>query len=946
MALPKRSNTLRRYCSRVRAPRRCSRRCRYNSGLKELPINRDDIHFPPHHGPLREDIHALGEIVGNVLREQGGDELYELAEGDRQLAIRRRAGAAGAALELQRRVQGRSPPLARELLRAFSAYFQLANVAEKVHRIRRRRQYFLADSDRPQPRGVVDTLTELKAQGLSLTEVMHLLQQLRIEPVLVAHPTESARRTMLRRQQRIADRLLERSNPLLAPQEKATLLARIRAEVTIDWQTAEHPRERLTVADEREHVVFYLAEVLYRIVPVFYEELGQALASLYGVDAESLELPLLVRFGTWVGGDMDGAADVHAKSIRETLARQQQVIVSNYFDECHELSQLLSQSAGRIGITPALQQRIDEYRTLLPAAQGLTPSRHDPMPYRTFFGQLAVRLRNTFDGRPNGYERPGQFRSDVALIADSLRANHGTHAGYFLVRRLLARVDTFGFHLATLDLRQHANVHHEVIAQGLDDAHWQQRTATEQHARLVEVLARDVGPAVVMDALGKRTLAVFEAIMQGRHRYGPDAVGLYIISGAATAADVLAPLVLAHWAGARDRQSGTAAIDVAPQFDSVTTLETCGEVMRQLLADQVYQRHLAARQRLQTVLVGYSESNRDGSIFASRWAAYRAQRNLTAALDQANEQHVLFYSRGGSIARGGGRIDELLRAAPAESVSGVLRFTEQGESVTQNFGLRANAMRTLERAFNTLALATLAVRRRVAVQESVAFAAVSAQVALESRAAWRRLLEDPRFFEFFRAVTPIDVIERMRIGAARRREPPAAATVEAIPAAAWVYAWSQSRHMLPGWYGAGSGLDAARSQRGIEVLRRAYGGWPFFRSVIDDIEGMLARADAEISACYDQLAPPQLGDIAAAIRAEFALTVKLVCEVKGSAELLDGDRTMQRTIALRNPYVDPMNLMQVDLLRRWRAADRADSELLNALLTSVAGIGAGLQTNG
>ena len=917
-------------------------RCGYNA----RPVNRADIHFPPHHEPLREDIHALGEIVGSVLREQGGDELYSLAEDDRLTAIRRREGDASAGETLRLRVEGRAPALARDLLRAFAAYFQLANVAEKVHRIRRRREYFLTATDRPQPRGVVDTLVELKSQGLSLEEVLDLLRQLSIEPVLVAHPIESARRTGLRRQQRIADRLLERSNPLLAPNEKAMLLERIRVDVTLDWQTAEHPRERLTVVDEREHAMFYLGEVLYRIVPVFYEELSLALSRLYGSDAVSLELPRLVRFGTWVGADMEGAADVHAKSIRETLARQQQVIISNYISECQDLAQQLSQSGGRVGVAPLVTQRIAEYYTLFPEAQGLTPARHDPMPYRVLFSQIAIRLRNTLEGRPNGYERPAQFRSDVALVADSLRANRGLHAGYVLVRRLLARIDTFGFHLATLDLRQRTDVHHEVIAQGLADPAWHQRSAAEQHQRLVDVLARDAGPTGTFDALGKRTLTVFEAITQGRHRYGAEAVGLYIVSAAATAADVLAPLVLAHWAGARDRQTGAAAIDVAPQFDSVPTLEGCGEVLRQLLADQVYQRHLDARQRLQTVLIGYSESNRESGIVASRLAAYHAQRALTAVLDQARERHVLFYSRGGSIPRGGGRIDALLRAAPAESVSGVLRFTEQGESIAQNFGLRANAMRTLERAFNTLALATLAVRRGVAVQESAVFAEAAAQVAAQSRAAWRQLLGGPGFHEFFRAVTPIDVIDRMRIGAAHGREAPAGEGVDAVSAAAWVYAWSQSRHMLPGWYGAGSGLDAARSQRGLGVLRRAYGGWPFFRSLIDDIEAMLGRADLGIGACYEQLAGPGFTAIAQSIHAEYALTCALVREIRGGAGLLDADRTLQRSIALRNPYVDPMNLMQVDLLRRWRAGNRSDPELFEALLASVAGIGAGLQTTG
>jgi phosphoenolpyruvate carboxylase len=307
---------------------------------------------------------------------------------------------------------------------------------------------------------------------------------------------------------------------------------------------------------------------------------------------------------------------------------------------------------------------------------------------------------------------------------------------------------------------------------------------------------------------------------------------------------------------------------------------------------------------------------------------------------------VLFYSRGGSIPRGGGRIDALLRAAPAESVSGVLRFTEQGEGIAQNFGLRANAMRTLERAFNTLTLATLAVRRGVTVQESSAYGEAAAQCAAESRVAWRSLLDGPGFFDFFRAVTPIDVIERMRIGAVQRREAQQALSVDGVPAAAWVYAWSQSRHMLPGWYGAGSGLAAVRVQRGPEVLRSAYAGWPFFRSLIDDIEAMLARADMEISACYDQLAPPQLSGIAAAIRSEFSQTRDLVCEIKGSAALLDSDPTLQRSIAVRNPYVDPMNLMQVDLLRRWRQGARNEPALLEALLASVTGIGLGLQTMG
>jgi len=907
-------------------------------------VNREDIHFPDRHQPLREDIHALGGLLGNVLREQGGQQLFDWVEQDRLAAIARRGGVTDSEA-LAARVRGRAPEQARDLVRAFSMWFQLVNVAEKVHRIRRRREYFLAETDRPQPGGVEDALSELKAQGLTLPEVLTLLQQLSIEPVLIAHPLESTRRTQLRRQQRLADLLLERANPVLAPYEQRGLLERVRTEVTTEWQTAEHPRQRLTVADEREHALFYLAEVLYRIIPAFYQELGSALARLYGVDADSIDLPVLVRFGTWVGGDMDGNSEVHAKSIRDTLARQQQIIVNNYFEECQTLSQVLSQSANRVQVSAALQSRISEYRTLLPAGQNATPARHDVMPYRLFFAQIAERLHRTYDGRPNAYERPEQFRADVSLAATSLRENGGVHAGLSQVRRLLARIETFGFHLATLDLRQRTDVHHAVLAQGLDDPQWSARTPRERYARLLEILERDIGPGGVFDALGKRTLAVFDAVMQGRHRYGPDAVGLYIVSGAATADDVLAPLVLARWAEAYDRQSGEVALDVAPQFDSVATLENCGDTLRQLLGEHVYRRHLEARGRLQTVLIGYSESNLGSGIIASRLAAYRAQRGLTRALRGARESHVLFYSRGGSIARGGGRIDALLRAAPAESVSGVLRFTEQGESIGQNYGLRPNAMRTLERAFSTLSLATLAVRRGVAVQEGAAMADCATLVASASSTAWRKLVHGEGLLQFFRLVTPIDVIERMQIGSGLgTRDGPDA--IDSVSPAAWVYAWSQSRHTLPGWYGAGAGLTEARAQRGLELLRRCYRGWPFFRNLIDDIEIMLAQTDLQIAAYYERLAPPELRLHALPIAAEYAAACELVLEIKECPALLDSDRTLQRGIALRNPYVDPMNLMQVDLLERWRREDRQDRALFEALLASVSGIAKGLQTTG
>jgi phosphoenolpyruvate carboxylase len=913
---------------------------------------RDQIIFPPKHAALREDVHDLGVLVGDVLREQGGDALFELVEHDRVAAIQQREtpgeDATAAAGTLALRVRDRPPAVARDLVRAFSTWFQAVNLAEKVHRIRRRRQYFQEDSARPQPGGVEDALASLKAQGLTLEQVLDLMATLRIEPVFIAHPTESARRTMLRRQQRIADMLLDRLNPTLDPQEVRSLWGHIRSEVTTGWQTEDHPRQRLTVADEREHALFYIAEVLYPIVPAFYEEITAALHKLYGAPLSGIDAPQILRFGTWVGGDMEGNPDVHAKTIRETLARQQRVIVNAYFNECQELAQKLSQSASRVGVLPELSRRIGEYTTLLPGAQAITPARHDRMPYRVFLGQIAERLRSTYEGRSSGYEKPQQFRSDIDLIGASLLANHGRHAGYDAVRRLSVRINTFGFHLATLDLRQRAEVHHAALAQGFDDPRWLKRPPEERAAQLKQVLERDVGPSAEFDALGKRTLAVFDAVLQSRHRYGADSIGYYVVSGAAGADDVLAPLVLARWAEAYDKRSGEVALDIAPLFESVATLQGCGVVMRSLLADATYRRHLDGRGRNQCVLIGYSHGSRESGICATRFAAYGAQRELAQTLHAADERHVIFHARGGSIARGGTRIDSLLRSAPAESINGILRFTEQGETIGQNYGLRSNAMRTLERAFSVLALASDAALRGVPRPEPEGASDCGAALAAASLAAWQALVIDERdFYDYFRAVTPIDVIERMQISSRSVYEGPAGrSNVEALRSTPWVFAWSQTRHMLPGWFGAGAGLAAARATHGLPALQRCYREWPFFSNLVDDVETMLARTDLRIAAHYDRLASEPLRRFGPRIAAEHELACREVLVLKQAAELLDSDRTQQRAIQLRNPYVDPMNLMQVDLLRRWRATGREDVDLFEALLASVSGIAQGLQTTG
>src|SRR5580693_5168783 len=464
---------------------------------------------------------------------------------------------------------------------------------------------------------------------------------------------------------------------------------------------------------------------------------------------------------------------------------------------------------------------------LLPGARAITPARHDRMPYRVFLAQIGERLRNGYQGRASGYENARQFRDDIALIAVSLKANKGVNAGLFYVERLLRRIDTFGFHLAALDVRQHASVLHQVIAQGFDDREWLMRDSHERRDLLAQALEKDRGPTVELDALGRRMLAVFDAIMQGRHRYGPEAIGYFIVSGASGADDVLAALLLARWAGAYDKHSGQVALPIAPQFESSAALAACGTTLGELLAEPLYRRHLEAHGRRQCVLIGYSDSNKESGTCASRIMIHQAQTDLARVLVGAGEQPVLFHARGGSVARGGGRIEAIVKAAPAGAIDGVLRIREQGATVKQGYGLRPIAMRTLERAFNALSLTTAAVRRGQLAADSAEQLQIAALLAQESRAAYRRLVwDDPQFYQFFQAVTPIDVIERMQIGSrsAHRSEGAGIAGLLPVP---WVFAWAQTRYMLPGWYGAGAGLAAVVQQHGLARMREISAGWFF-----------------------------------------------------------------------------------------------------------------------
>jgi len=863
-------------------------------------MDRRDIEFGPNDEGLRRDVGNLGAIVGDVLREQRGEALFERVEEARKSAIRRRQGDPAADGELRALTTGLAAADAADLVRAFSTYFQVVNLAERVHRIRRRRDYQRERSG-PQPGGVESALLRLRDGGMRAEEAESLLMKVCFEPVFTAHPTEATRRTLLEKQQRIARALIRNLDPSLTPDEAESVLGQIRAEVTAAWQTDEHPSDRLSVADELEHVLFYLTDVIYPVLPAFIE-------GLHGVFERVFDQPLTtgcrpLRFSSWVGGDMDGNPNVTAETFSDAVKEHERLLLGLYIPEVRDLGRRLSQSIRRVPASAELHERLERYGKELPAVEGSTPPRHRDMPYRRLLRLMEAKLDARRRGEPGSYSSAEEFAQDLKVIADSLSQHRGVHAGLFAAERLRCRVEVFGFHFLSLDLRQES-------------------TALRENGEAVIEAFKAIGSALA---------------------WNPSCAGTVVISMAREAADVRRVLEIARQSGVVD-DKGRVPLDVAPLFETVEDLHAAPKVLEELVADPAYIEHLVGREQKQMVMLGYSDSNKDGGIAAARWALYQCQRELTRVAVSTGIELLLFHGRGGTTSRGGGKIGAAVRAGPPGSLQGHLRVTEQGEIINAKYGLRAIASRTFDQAIG--AILSVTGNPGADIEPNAEWLAVMDTLANASRECYRALVfDEPGFPRFFSQATPIDVIERMMIGSRPSRRA-SGGDVRALRAIPWVFAWTQSRIILPGWYGLGTGLESARRVHGGELLAEMRQQWPFFRALLDDAGMVLAKADMDIAGRYAELADHEVRGVFDIITAEFARTRDNLLSVSANVTMLEDDPVLQRSIRLRNPYVDPISLLQVDLLRRWRQDGSEDPMLFEALLASVNGIAQGLQNTG
>lgn len=894
---------------------------------------------------LRADVDFLGRALGTVMRELEGERFFDLVERVRALTKGLRAAPdAEKRAELQRLLSSLSLSEAERLLRAFTVYFQLINLAEEIHRVRvNRLREGAATPDEPRPESVAAAVKALHDGGWSYTEARGFLETLDIQPTLTAHPTEVKRYTVRLKLERIASALRQRGERVLSPGARDALEEEILAEVATLWQTRELFGEKPGVLDEVKSALYYFRRSLLEAVPRLMLDMERALELYYGSQAGRTPLPPVVRFRSWIGGDRDGNPFVSPEITAETYRLQSEVALTRHLSDVDGLVQRLSQWEARITLTRAFRDSLARLEAT--AGKAGEARRFPEEPYRQKLASIhrsLSALREAPLHPDTDYEAEDYLR-DLSLIEDTLHVGQGERAASAFVHPVRYRASAFGFHLAALDLREHSRVHEGVVADLLRYAGVCEDYGALPEPQRIELLAEElaskrplVPPDAPLEEETVRALGFLEVFRRIQKQYGSQATGSYIVSMTEGVSDVLEPLLLA-------KQSGLSEIDATPLFETVADLEAAPKVLEALFALPVYRAHLA-RRGVQEVMIGYSDSNKDAGFLAANWALYEAQEGVAEVCRRAEVPLRLFHGRGTSIGRGGGPSGQAILAQPPGSLGGRMRLTEQGEAMSDRYADPDLAHRHLEQVAHAFVLSSARDAKGEGLEVPQTYREALSEAAAAAKGRYRELLETPGFLDFYHTVTPIEEISRLNIGSrpARRKGERSLSNLRAIP---WVFSWTQCRANLPGWFGLGSGFIGLEDR----LLLEMYEAWPFFKTVVDFAQMSLAKADMGVFESYLELVPQPLRDTFwPSIQEEYGLSVEAVQRATG-AELLGRDSTLARTIELRNPYVDPISYLQVELLQRLRTLPRESpgrEELDYAVLVSLLGISAGMRNTG
>ncbi|MEA2574027.1 MAG: phosphoenolpyruvate carboxylase [Chloroflexia bacterium] len=911
---------------------------------------------------LRDYVRLLGELVGEVLREQGGDELLAAVEHLRTSAIALRSQSGEHETREQALldwVHSQSTQRLQQLVRAFSVYFHLINLAEQHHRVRTLLER--EQTEHPLRESIADAIATLRSHGLDAREVLESIGRLDVHPVFTAHPSEARRRTLLQHLERTAADIAQLGNPLL-PGGTAATLDDLRTRITLLWQTAETRIERPSVLDEVRSVLYFAAGTAYDVAPRVQRALETAVEGAYeGAIHQAGDLKPILRLGTWVGGDRDGNPSVTSEITRAAARMSRATILRRYRSEVGALGLQLSISARLGGVSAELVRAIERDREQL----GMQPvSQWADEPYRRKLGLMAEKLRRTEEGGPGEYESPGELVSDLRQIERSLREHGGGRVADGPLLDLIRRVEIFGFHLAELEIRQHAEKHTAAVAEllgltGLPG--YESLTYDQRQAVLEERLAGQATSPLTnsLSAATREVLDTFKAMSDIQQMGGPAACQTCIVSMTRHASDVLSVLFLAReaglflWPGAR--QAATSRLDVVPLFEQIHELETCGEIMGSLYGSRPYEAHLRARKKRQQVMLGYSDSNKDGGYLSANWQIYGAQAALALTAAEAGVELVVFHGRGGAVGRGGGPTGRAIMARPPEAHLPNLKVTEQGEVIFARYSHPAITMRHFEQVVHAL-LVSSADREMDGGNPGTPADWVEAmeRMAAASMSRYEELVKSsPACLDFFRQATPFPELGTLnlasrpvsRVGAKADR-----VQLEDLRAIPWVFSWTQIRANLAGWFGLGTALHSEIEAGGLERLQAMYRGWRFFAMCLDNAQISLGTADMPTAKRYATLADNG-EEVFGQIEEEFNKTVAAVLQITGQKELLEKSSILSRSIKLRNPYVDALHLAQIALLRRYRslpeeAPQEERDSLLDAVHHSINGIAAGLQTTG
>ncbi len=906
---------------------------------------------------LRNDVNMLGNMLGEILVLHGGRELFDQVESIREKTKSiRKTFDEDTYDTLKREISDLEPPMRQQVIRAFSIYFHLINIAEQNHRIRRRRQYLL-DKEASQSFSIENAVSKVKGYQLTNERIQGVLHDLSIELIMTAHPTEATKRTVLEIQKRISVHLRNLDNPLTTEREKADIKESLLNEVTALWHTDELRHRKPDVLDEVKNGLYYFDQTLFETLPAIFQDLETQLQEQ--IPGEDWDVPNFIRFGSWIGGDRDGNPNVTPEITWQTLGLQRDMILKKYDASIVELMRRFSQSSERISIhQPFIDQMEKEEATYLEEKEKW-PVKSEV--YRRKFAVILKRLRET--GKSSyGYRDAEKLADDLKEIKESAEVHLPKTKKLKTIRKVIRQVEMFGFHLATLDVRNHSGEHETAIHEVLNAVHvtadYKALPEEDKQKVLCDVL-NDPRPLLLFDGgyseATQEMLKVFRMIKKAHGEFGKRAIEVYLISMAEAPSDVLEVLVLAKEAGIyRLYPDGTVEsdLDVAPLLETIDDLVAGPKIMQTLFETDVYRKQLQARRSHQEIMLGYSDGSKDGGTLSANWKLFKAQEEIHNMARNYDIHLKFFHGRGGSLGRGGGSLNTSILSQPVETLGDGVKITEQGEVLSSRYLLEDIAYRNLEQAASAL-FETCA--RVSSAPEQVELRQQEWETAMESMSEkslkkYQSLVfGDPDFLTYFNQATPLNELGDLNIGSRpmSRKNSQHFEDLRAIP---WVFAWTQSRHMIPAWYAAGTGLQTfiEEDDSHLEMLQTMYKEWSFFHSTINNLQMALMKADMKTAKEYLQLVddPVMAERIYRDIQEEYERTKEALLKISGNEALLSHASNIKESVHLRNPYVDPLNFLQVDLIGKLRETANPPEDLVTEVLLTINGVAAGLVNTG